>query len=104
MQSRLTYKVEARISFTEEELDHLVRQAKAHYDTTCKAMAATAEETGLNGPLTIARILGETTFTSREVNILCKILELPGSDPALQRSLNDLHKDMQGVEAAEAGR
>lgn len=115
-----SYEVSARLDFTLEEATFLRDRAREHYDAACRAAAEPGQHSPaglINGMVNAADSLSETPgrgwrwFTFREIDLLCKVLELPRSHPEhsatawqltleLKRALGDIRDEYQRLKAA----
>lgn len=105
-----TYKVGAVVHATVEELDNMIECSRTHYDWTCKTASAVGGEDGakLSGFLTVWKefhLEDGHELSSRELDLLCKILESPSAKPGLYermvtilREVNDRWCEVMGKE------
>jgi hypothetical protein len=85
MSKYFDYEVSAKFSMPIGDLEYLIALSQSHYDLTCKRAGRPGPDGFLHGMKTRAEFeqsnLAQGQLTSREVNIVCKILEMPNRRP-----------------------
>lgn len=110
------YEVEGKVVVTKAELQNMIRCAETHYDATCRSTAIPGPRAFLNGmrnsmrsPGSDAHVDFETAaesdtstdwLTTRQLDLLLKILESPAALPELYWKVHEVYKAV----VAEGGR
>lgn len=81
MASRFEYEVRAVFELSSVDVDYLVRLSGLHYDLTCRAAGRPGPGGFLHGMRNAVNEDGVATgrLTARQLGLVCKVLELPGS-------------------------
>lgn len=97
------YEVEARVTITRDQLLNMLKCAKTHYDAACVAAGELGPRGFLWGWRTQMldwKTLGdgdtllpevEVDVTTRQLDLLLKILESPSSTPGLHKSVGEVY-------------
>lgn len=90
------YTVKVRVELTRSEIDHAIQMSQSHYDFVCRQASEPGPNAFLNAFKTRLFDGEEDTarqvLSFRELNILAKILEMPGSDMRLKDSVVGIMK------------
>lgn len=96
------YTVKVRVELTRSEIDHAITMSQSHYDSVCRQASEPGPNAFLNAFKTRLFDGEEDKATQvlsfRELDILSKILELPGSDMRLQASVVSILKNLSEVQ------
>lgn len=111
-----SYEVEGKVCVTKAELTNMIRCAETHYDATCRSAALPGPRAFLNGMRNSMRSPGSDAhvdfeaaaeadtstdwLTTRQLDLLLKILESPSAMPGLHMKVREVYKAV----AAEGGR
>lgn len=92
--SCITFKAACQLTFTKEEVELLMKLSASHYDAHCREVGQVGGFLfGLNNRISILTdAVSEPTLSFREINTLCKILEIHGR---LEELAEDLAHDLQ---------
>lgn len=89
------YEVRAVFEMSEIDLDFLIELSKTHYDSTCKRIGVPGYGAFLNGMKnTVENGVAKGRLTSRELNLVLKVLEMPHNRPDLIEAFIDLFKSV----------
>lgn len=99
---RIYFKVEAEVTFSTEEVEYLIERAKSHYDATCQNAGLSMDEGAReNGFISRLKMFpGPSMWTSRNLDIAMKVLEMTDGNPMGQRIFGEIWKIFQQLEHA----
>ncbi len=104
MSDRFEYEVRVVFGLPEAELDYLVRLSGAHYDLTCRSAGRPGPGGFLHGMRNaVSDGMAPGRLTARQLGLVCKILEQPGSRDDLRSLFHRLLAEVSGESARVNG-
>lgn len=90
------YEVRVSVELPESDVDFLIDLSGRHYDSACRSIGAPGPDAFLNGMKARASDgVASGSLTSRQLNLVLKVLELPHSRPDLVADFVRLFRDIE---------